>query len=220
VSLAAAKRWPPRAARAVRCLAEPARRRHAGADDEHHQWRRHADNSVDIQEFMIMPVGAASFSEALRCGTEIFHALKAVLRSRGLTTAVGDEGGFAPDLPSNEAALETILEAIDRPATRPAATSAGLDVASSEFHANGQYRLASEQREFDAAGSADYLAGLVDRYPIVSIEDGMAEDDWDGWKLLTEALGGRVQLVGDDLFVTNTAILAARHRARASPTPS
>ena len=168
----------------------------------------HADNSVDIQEFMIMPVGAPSFSEALRHGTEVFHALKSVLLGRGLATAVGDEGGFAPDLPSNEAALETILVAIER-----AGFKAGddivlaLDVASSEFHADGVYRLASEGRQFDAAGFCEYLEGLVDRYPIVSIEDGMAEDDWAGWKLLTERLGGRVQLVGDDLFVTNTRIL-------------
>jgi len=169
----------------------------------------HADNSVDIQEFMIMPVGAPSFSEALRHGTEVFHALKAVLRARGLATAVGDEGGFAPDLPSNEAALETILVAIDK-----AGFVAGkdivlaLDVASSEFCSGGIYRLASEHREFDAGGFCEYLEGLVSRYPIVSVEDGMAEDDWAGWRLLTERLGKRVQLVGDDLFVTNTKILA------------
>ena len=170
----------------------------------------HADNSVDIQEFMIMPVGAPSFSEALRHGTEVFHALKAVLRERGLATAVGDEGGFAPDLPSNEAALETILVAIDK-----AGFEAGkdivlaLDVASSEFCSGGIYRLASEHREFDAGGFCEYLEDLVARYPIVSIEDGMAEDDWAGWRLLTERLGRRIQLVGDDLFVTNTKILAA-----------
>ena len=169
----------------------------------------HADNSVDIQEFMIMPVGAPSFSEALRHGTEVFHALKAVLRERGLATAVGDEGGFAPDLPSNEAALETILVAIDK-----AGFAAGrdivlaLDVASSEFCSGGIYRLAAEHREFDAGGFCEYLEGLVARYPIVSIEDGMAEDDWAGWRLLTERLGKRIQLVGDDLFVTNTKILA------------
>jgi enolase len=169
----------------------------------------HADNNVDIQEFMIMPVGAPTFSDALRHGVEIFHALKAVLRSRGLATAVGDEGGFAPDLPSNEAALETILTAIEK-----AGFSAGsdivlaLDVASSEFYASGRYRLASEQREFDADAFCEYLEGLADRYPIVSIEDGMAEDDWKGWKLLSERLGKRLQLVGDDLFVTNTKILA------------
>ncbi|HRP36071.1 MAG TPA: phosphopyruvate hydratase, partial [Gammaproteobacteria bacterium] len=169
----------------------------------------HADNSVDIQEFMIMPVGAPSFSEALRHGAEIFHALKAVLLSRGLATAVGDEGGFAPDLPSNEAALETILVAIEKAGFKAGADIVlALDVASSEFHARGVYRLASENRDFDAAGFCDYLEGLVGRYPIVSIEDGMAEDDWAGWKLLTERLGKRVQLVGDDLFVTNTKILA------------
>jgi len=168
----------------------------------------HADNSVDIQEFMIMPVGAPSFSEALRYGAEIFHALKAVLRSRKLATSVGDEGGFAPDLPSNEAALETILVAIEKAGFKTGEDIVlALDVASSEFYADGVYRLASENREFDAAGFCDYLQGLVASYPIVSIEDGMAEDDWGGWKLLTERLGKKVQLVGDDLFVTNTKIL-------------
>ncbi|MGD9388483.1 MAG: phosphopyruvate hydratase [Gammaproteobacteria bacterium] len=168
----------------------------------------HADNSVDIQEFMIMPVGAPSFSEALRFGAEIFHALKAVLLGRKLATAVGDEGGFAPDLPSNEAALETILAAVEQAGFKVGEDIVlALDVASSEFHAEGVYRLASENREFDAAGFCDYLEGLVASYPIVSIEDGMAEDDWAGWKLLTERLGDRVQLVGDDLFVTNTKIL-------------
>ena len=170
----------------------------------------HADNSVDIQEFMIMPVGAPSFSEALRHGTEIFHALKAVLRGRGLATAVGDEGGFAPNLPSNEAALETILAAIEQAGFRAGEDIVlALDVASSEFYADGVYRLASEHREFDAAGFCEYLAGLAERYPIVSIEDGMAENDWDGWKLLTGRLGKRLQLVGDDVFVTNTKIFAA-----------
>ncbi len=169
----------------------------------------HADNSVDIQEFMIMPVGAPSFSEALRYGVEVFHALKAVLLGRGLATAVGDEGGFAPDLPSNEAALETILTAIDKAGFKAGKDIVlALDVASSEFYKQGVYRLASENREFDAAGFCEYLEGLVSRYPIVSIEDGMAEDDWDGWKLHTERLGKRVQLVGDDVFVTNTKILA------------
>jgi len=169
----------------------------------------HADNSVDIQEFMIMPVSAPSFSEALRYGTEIFHALKAVLLERGLATSVGDEGGFAPDLPSNEAALETILAAVDKAGFKAGGDIVlALDVASSEFHAEGVYRLDSEGREFDAAGFCDYLDGLVSSYPIVSIEDGMAEDDWTGWKLLTERMGRRVQLVGDDLFVTNTEILA------------
>jgi enolase len=169
----------------------------------------HADNNVDIQEFMIMPVGAPSFTEALRHGTEIFHALRAVLRGRGLATAVGDEGGFAPDLPSNEAALETILVAIDKAGFKAGKDIVlALDVASSEFYSDGTYRLASENREFDAAGFCGYLEGLVARYPIVSIEDGMAEGDWDGWKLHTERLGKRVQLVGDDLFVTNTKILS------------
>ncbi|MCC5867082.1 MAG: phosphopyruvate hydratase [Gammaproteobacteria bacterium] len=168
----------------------------------------HADNSVDIQEFMILPVGAESFSEALRCGTEIFHKLRDVLHGRGLSTAVGDEGGFAPDLPSNEAALETIIEAIGKAGYRAGEDVwLGLDVASSEFFKAGTYRLASENRDFDAAGFADYLAGLVDRYPIITIEDGMAEGDWAGWKLLSQRLGSRVQLVGDDLFVTNTEIL-------------
>ena len=169
----------------------------------------HADNSVDIQEFMVLPVGAPSFREALRCGAEIFHALKKVLASRGLNTAVGDEGGFAPDLPSNRSALETIMEAISA-----AGYSAGndvllgLDVASSEFYKDGVYSLASEGRDFDAAGFTDYLASLVDEFPIITIEDGMDESDWAGWKLLTDKLADRGQLVGDDLFVTNTRILA------------
>ncbi|HEX2139787.1 MAG TPA: phosphopyruvate hydratase [Woeseiaceae bacterium] len=169
----------------------------------------HADNNVDVQEFMILPVGAPNFTEALRCGAEVFHALKHVLKSRGLNTAVGDEGGFAPDLPSNRAALDTIVEAIDR-AGFEAGTDVllGLDVASSEFFENGRYRLTSEGREFDAAGFTDYLAELVDAYPIISIEDGMSEGDWDGWQTLSERLGQRVQLVGDDLFVTNTRIIA------------
>ena len=169
----------------------------------------HADNSVDLQEFMILPTGAPSFREALRCGAEIFHHLKAVLKRQGLSTAVGDEGGFAPDLPSNEAALETILEAVEAAGYNAGKdVYLGLDVASSEFHANGRYRLDSEGKEYDAAGFVDYLAGLVARYPILTIEDGAAEDDWDGWQLLTERLGKEVQLVGDDLFVTNTKILA------------
>jgi len=168
----------------------------------------HADNSVDLQEFMVVPVGAESFREALRWGAEIFHTLKKVLAARGLNTAVGDEGGFAPDLSSNQQAIETILEAIEK-----AGFTAGkdiylaLDTASSEFFANGLYDLSSEGRKFDAAGFVDYLAGWVAQYPIVSIEDGLDEGDWDGWKLLTEQLGERVQLVGDDLFVTNSAIL-------------
>ncbi len=168
----------------------------------------HADNSVDLQEFMILPVGAGSIREAVRYGAEVFHALQSVLKGRGMATAVGDEGGFAPNLPSNEAAIEVILEAIHK-----AGFSAGkdiylgLDVASSEFYKDGVYDLASEGRKFSAAEFADYLAAWVDQYPIISIEDGMDESDWDGWKLLTEKLGQRVQLVGDDLFVTNTKIL-------------
>lgn len=168
----------------------------------------HADNSVDIQEFMIVPTGFDRFSEALRCGAEVFHALKGVLRERGLATGVGDEGGFAPDLPSNEAALDVILQSIEKAGYQTGTeVSLALDVASSEIHSQGTYRLDSEGRDFDASGFADYLADLVARYPIVSIEDGMDEGDWDGWRILTERLGDRVQLVGDDLFVTNPAIL-------------
>jgi enolase len=168
----------------------------------------HADNSVDIQEFMILPVGAPNFTEALRYGAEIFHALKAVLRGKGLNTAVGDEGGFAPDLPSNRAALDTIMEAIGKAGfTAGDDILLGLDVASSEFFEDGQYNLASEGRTFDAAGFSGFLTELADNYPIISIEDGMDESDWAGWRVLTDALGERVQLVGDDLFVTNTAIL-------------
>ena len=169
----------------------------------------HADNSVDLQEFMILPVGAPSFSEALRYGTEVFHALKAVLAAKGLNTAVGDEGGFAPDLSSNEEAIEVILQAIDRAGYQAGSDIyLGLDVASSEFYESGKYNLASEKRVFDAAGFADYLSAWVDQYPIISIEDGMDESDWDGWAILTEQLGDRIQLVGDDLFVTNTKILS------------
>jgi enolase len=168
----------------------------------------HADNSVDIQEFMILPVGAPNFSEALRYGAEIFHALKIVLRGKGLNTAVGDEGGFAPDLPSNRAALDTIMEAIDKAGfTAGDDILLGLDVASSEFFEDGRYNLASEGRTFDAAGFSGFLTELADNYPIISIEDGMDESDWDGWAILSEKLGGRIQLVGDDLFVTNTRIL-------------
>ncbi|MET0496770.1 MAG: phosphopyruvate hydratase [Steroidobacteraceae bacterium] len=168
----------------------------------------HADNSVDIQEFMILPVGAPSLSEALRYGAEIFHTLKKVLHERKLSTAVGDEGGFAPDLPSNEAALETILEAIERAGYKAGKqVFLGLDVASSEFFKNGIYSLESEGRTFSPAQFVDYLDGLVSRYPIVTVEDGMGEGDWDGWALLTQRMGKRVQLVGDDLFVTNTKIL-------------
>ncbi len=168
----------------------------------------HADNRVDIQEFMIVPLGAPGFAEAVRYGAEVFHALKAVLRARGLATGVGDEGGFAPDLPSNAAALDVILEAIRHAGFEPGREVAlALDVAASELHREGRYHLAAEGRELDIDGMVGLLAGWVEAYPIVSIEDGMAEDDWEGWRTLTEALGGRVQLVGDDLFVTNTAIL-------------
>ena len=168
----------------------------------------HADNSVDMQEFMILPVGAPSFSESLRWGVEVFHALKSLLKSRGLSTAVGDEGGFAPDLPSNEAAIEIILAAVEKAGFNTGNDIAlGLDVASSEFHKNGSYELASENRRFDSAQFVDFLARWVDNYPIVTIEDAMAEHDWDGWELLTEKLGKKVQLVGDDLFVTNTDML-------------
>jgi enolase len=169
----------------------------------------HADNSVDIQEFMILPVGAPSFGEALRYGAEVFHALKSVLKGQGMNTAVGDEGGFAPDLPSNAAALEVILSAVESTGLKAGADIyLGLDVASSEFYADGRYSLESEGKTFDAGQFADYLSGLVDSYPIISIEDGMDEGDWDGWALLSEKLVSRVQLVGDDLFVTNTSILA------------
>lgn len=168
----------------------------------------HADNNVDIQEFMIQPVGAKNMADAIRYGAEIFHALRDVLQERGLNTAVGDEGGFAPDLPSNEAALEAIAEAVSRAGyTLGDDIMLALDCAASEFYKDGKYELAGEGRTLTAAEFVDYLAELCDRYPIISIEDGLHEDDWAGWKLLTERLGERVQLVGDDLFVTNTAIL-------------
>jgi enolase len=169
----------------------------------------HADNRVHNQEFMILPVGAPSFSEALRYGVEVFHTLRKVLNKRGLNTAVGDEGGFAPDLGSNEEALQTIAEAVDAAGyVLGRDIYLGLDVASSEFYDAGRYRLASENREFDATEFAAFLEDLIARYPIVSVEDGMAEDDWDGWRHLSSRLRDRVQLVGDDLFVTNTEILA------------
>ncbi len=169
----------------------------------------HADNNVDIQEFMIQPVSMSSFRDALRCGAEVFHALKKVLKDRGLSTAVGDEGGFAPNLGSNAEALDVIAQAIAAAGYRLGEdVTLALDCASSEFYRDGVYDLAGEGRRFDAAGFADYLAGLADRYPITSIEDGMDESDWAGWRLLTERIGNRVQLVGDDLFVTNTKILA------------
>ena len=168
----------------------------------------HADNSVDIQEFMVLPVGAASFGEALRYGTEIFHALKSVLKGKGLSTAVGDEGGFAPNLPSNAAALDTIAEAVGKAGFKLGRDIClGLDVASSELFSDGEYRLESEGRRFTPERFSEYLASLADQYPIISIEDGMAENDWAGWALHTKALGSRVQLVGDDVFVTNTVIL-------------
>ena len=168
----------------------------------------HANNSVDIQEFMIMPVGAPSLSEAVRYGTEIFHALKSVLEEKGLNTAVGDEGGFAPDLPSNEAAITVILEAIEQAGYKAGEDIfIGIDAASSEFYKDGMYVLESDGRSLTSAEFVDYLADWCDKYPILSIEDGLDEGDWDGWKLLTEKLGDKVQLVGDDLFVTNTKIL-------------
>ena len=168
----------------------------------------HADNSVDLQEFMIIPAGAPTIREAVRYGAEVFHALKSVLAAQGLSTTVGDEGGFAPNLSSNEAAIEVILAAIDKAGFRAGEDIyLGLDAAASEFYTDGKYVLASEGRSFDAAGFVDYLAGWVRQYPIISVEDGLDEGDWDGWKLLTEELGGKVQLVGDDLFVTNTKIL-------------
>jgi len=167
----------------------------------------HADNNIDIQEFMVQPVGAKTFSEGLRWGTEIFHHLKAVLKARGLNTAVGDEGGFAPNLNSNADALDAIAEAVANAGYKLGTdVTLALDCAASEFYKNGKYVL-SEEGEYDSAGFADYLADLVSKHPIISIEDGMAENDWEGWKLLTDQLGKKVQLVGDDLFVTNTKIL-------------
>ncbi len=164
----------------------------------------HADNDVDFQEFMIAPVGAPSFAEALRMGAEVYHALKSVLNERGLATAVGDEGGFAPDLPGNEAALELLVAAIQRAGYEPGPEVAlAMDPAATEFWSDGRYELAGEGRYLDSAGMVELFRDLCDRYPIVSIEDGLAEEDWDGWLALTRALGDRVQLVGDDLFVTN-----------------
>jgi len=167
----------------------------------------HADNNVDMQEFMVLPVGLPNFSEALRAGTEIFHALKSVLKGKGLNTAVGDEGGFAPDLKSNEQAIETILEAIGKTGYKAGKdVYLGLDVASSEFFKDGAYHLEGEGKKFSSAELVEFYAGWVAKYPIITIEDGMAEGDWDGWKALTDKLGKKVQLVGDDLFVTNPAI--------------
>jgi enolase len=168
----------------------------------------HANNRLDMQEFMIVPVGAQSFREALRCGAEVFQALKKLIHAKGLSTSVGDEGGFAPDLPGHAAAIELILQAIDRAGyTAGQDVMLALDCASSEFHKNGQYVLESEGLKLETAGMVDYLASLAGRYPIVSIEDGMAEGDWEGWKLLTSRLGQKLQLVGDDVFVTSTRLL-------------
>jgi enolase len=165
----------------------------------------HADSNVDVQEFMLAPLGAVSFAEGLRWCAETYHALKSILHQRGLSTGLGDEGGFAPDLPSNEEALKLLLQAIDAAGYKPGEEIAlALDVASTEFFADGVYTLAGENRTFTSPEFAGYLADLCDRYPIVSIEDGMSEDDWDGWRMLTERLGAQVQLVGDDLFVTNS----------------
>ena len=168
----------------------------------------HANNNLDLQEFMIIPVGAPTFREALRYGAEVFHVLKALINDKGMSTTVGDEGGFAPSLPNNEAALRLIMEAIEKAGYTPGSQVAiGLDCASSEFFRDGVYVLSSENRELTTEQFTDYLAGLVEKYPIISVEDGMAEDDWDGWKALTDRLGETVQLVGDDIFVTNARIL-------------
>lgn len=165
----------------------------------------HADNNVDLQEFMIMPIGAASFSEALRWGIETYHVLKSVLRERGLSTAIGDEGGFAPNLVSNEEALALLVEAIDRAGFKPGEEIAlTIDAAATEFYSDGKYQLIGESRSLESAAFAEYLADLCSRYPIVSIEDGMDEEDFEGWSALTETLGKKIQLVGDDLFVTNS----------------
>ncbi|WP_070884100.1 phosphopyruvate hydratase [Pseudomonas sp. D1-3] len=168
----------------------------------------HADNNVDIQEFMVQPVGAKTFSDGLRMGTEIFHHLKAVLKARGLSTAVGDEGGFAPNLASNEDALSAIAEAVANAGYKLGSdVTLALDCAASEFFEDGKYNLSGEGKSFDAEGFAEYLKGLTERFPIISIEDGLDESDWAGWKILTDKIGAKVQLVGDDLFVTNTKIL-------------
>ena len=168
----------------------------------------HASNNIDVQEFMIIPLGSASFREALRCGAEVFHALKKILHGKGLTTTVGDEGGFAPNLASHEEALKYIVEAIESAGYLPGSDVAiGVDCASSEFYKDGQYHLASEGRVLDSAQFTDYLADWVDKYPLINIEDGMSEYDWDGWKLQTERLGKTIQLVGDDIFVTNANII-------------
>jgi len=169
----------------------------------------HADNNVDVQEFMVLPVGAPTFREGLRWGAEIFHSLKSVLKEKGLNTAVGDEGGFAPNLGSNEEAITTIISAIERAGYKPGVdVFLGMDVASTEFFKDGKYHLEGEGRSFTSAEFVDFLASWVEKYPIITIEDGCSEDDWEGWKLLTDKLGGKVQLVGDDLFVTNTERLS------------
>ena len=169
----------------------------------------HADNNVDFQEFMIVPAGAASFSQALEMGVEVFHALKSVLKGKGYNTAVGDEGGFAPSLPSNGAAIDAILEGIDKAGLKAGEqVFLALDPAASEFYADGKYQLSGEGKELDSAAMTEFLEAWCRQYPILSIEDGLAEDDWDGWKLLTDRLGDRVQLVGDDIFVTNPTILS------------
>jgi enolase len=168
----------------------------------------HANNNLDLQEFMIVPVGAASFAEALRYGAEVFHALKKLIHDKGMSTAVGDEGGFAPNVRNHEAAIQLILDAIDKAGYEAGSQIAlALDCAASEFYRDGKYHLEAEQLALDAKGFTDLLATWCDKYPIVSVEDGMAENDWDGWEHLTRTLGGRVQLVGDDVFVTNTRIL-------------
>ena len=170
---------------------------------------KHADNNVDLQEFMVMPVGAASFEEALRIGAEVYHGLKVVLKAKGLSTAVGDEGGFAPDLASNEEAIQVIMEAIDAAGYEPGSdVFIALDPAASSFYVDGEYVLESEGRSLSSAEMVDYYATLVAKYPIISIEDGLAEDDWDGFRLMTDTLGDRIQVMGDDLFVTNTERLA------------
>ncbi len=168
----------------------------------------HANNNLDMQEFMILPLGAQSFREALRCGAEVFHTLKKILSEKGMPTTVGDEGGFAPNLPTNESAIQLIMEAIEKAGYLPGSDVAiGLDCAASEFYRDGRYVLEGEGKELGAAELAEHLAGWTERYPIISIEDGMSEGDWEGWKLLTQRLGKSVQLVGDDVFVTNTRIL-------------
>jgi len=168
----------------------------------------HADNAIDFQEFMILPIGANNFAEALRCGAEIFHTLKSVLLEQGMSTGIGDEGGFAPEADSNEAGVQLIMQAIERAGYNAGKdVFLGLDTASTEFYKDGRYHLGAENVAYDSAQLVDYLAKWVDQYPIISIEDGMAEDDWDGWKLMTEKFSGKIQLTGDDLFVTNPAIL-------------